>query len=193
MSLVKFQYDESSAHGVLQQQHDHFCMTMHAASFVQRDGYLSHLSLGWSLCWLSHSVLQQQHDHFCNVPSKLLLRPLPGQETSSTIWQRKLISSAQDTWQFSMIMTDAMHWFVLLVPVRQPFVQFSRRLWSWCTCPCSRKARISLWQSCIQEKQKSPSKQHDHFGMTMHAASCVQRDGYLSHRSLGWLEHLLLV
>jgi hypothetical protein len=24
---VKFQYDESSAHGVLQQQHDHFCIT----------------------------------------------------------------------------------------------------------------------------------------------------------------------
>jgi hypothetical protein len=29
--------------------------------------------------------------------------------------------------------------------------------------------------------------------MTMHAASFVQRDGYLSHLSLGWLEHLLLV
>ena len=53
MSLVKFQYDESSAHGVQQQQHDHFCMTMHAASFVQRDGYLSHLSLGW----LEHLLL----------------------------------------------------------------------------------------------------------------------------------------
>ena len=57
MSLVKFQYDESSAHGVQQQQHDHFCMTMHAASFVQRDGYLSHPSLcspfsAMSLSWL---------------------------------------------------------------------------------------------------------------------------------------------
>ncbi len=43
------QYDGSSANG-LQQQHDHSCMTMHAASFVQRDGYLSHLSLLLGVC-----------------------------------------------------------------------------------------------------------------------------------------------
>ena len=44
--LVESCAGNSSAHGVLQQQHNHYCITMHAALFVQRDGYLSHLSLG---------------------------------------------------------------------------------------------------------------------------------------------------
>jgi len=38
-------YNERSDHGVLQQQYAHSCMTMTIVSSMQRDGYLSHLSL----------------------------------------------------------------------------------------------------------------------------------------------------
>ena len=43
---MKYQYDESSGHGVLQQQHDHSCMTMTSASSCKGMAILA-ISLSW--------------------------------------------------------------------------------------------------------------------------------------------------
>jgi hypothetical protein len=51
-------YDESSGHGVLQQQHDHSCMTMSLALSCKERLFQPSFSLGWSLYWF---LLSEYH------------------------------------------------------------------------------------------------------------------------------------